>query len=206
MLVFSNHTNMRKYLAEFIGTFALAFAVSMSLAGSFPVPTPVLAALTLGLFVYTVGHISGTHINPAITIGLLSINKIKLMDALYYIVAQFAGAALAFFLSGQLVARATLTVIDSPWVLLAEAVGALFFGFGVAAVVYGKVPKEMSGLVVGASLLLGISFSALMNANGVLNPAVALGIGSFGIMYVLGPVIGVSLGMWMFKYLSGEKK
>ena len=103
-------------------------------------------------------------------------------------------------------ARASLTVVDSPWVLLAEALGALFFGFGVAAVVYGKVAKEMSGLVVGGSLLLGISFSALMNANGVLNPAVALGIGSFGIMYVLGPVIGVSLGMWMFKYLSGEKK
>ena len=196
---------MRKYLAEFIGTFALAFAVSMSLAGNFPVPTPVLAALTLGLFVYTMGHVSGTHINPAITIGLLSINKIKLMDAVYYIVAQFAGAGLAYFLSDQLVARATLTVVDSPWVLLAEALGALFFGFGVAAVVYGKVAKEMSGLVVGGSLLLGISFSALMNANGVLNPAVALGIGSFGIMYVLGPVIGVSLGMWLFKYLSGER-
>ncbi len=197
---------MRKYLAEFIGTFALAFAVSMSLAGSFPVPTPVLAALTLGLFVYTMGHVSGTHINPAITIGLLSINKIKWMDAVYYIIAQFAGAGLALFLSGQLVARATLTVVDSPWVLLAEGLGALFFGFGVAAVVYGKVAKEMSGLVVGGSLLLGISFAALMNSNGVLNPAVALGIGSFGIMYVLGPVIGVSLGMWMFKYLSGEKK
>lgn len=197
---------MRKYLAEFIGTFALAFAVSMSLAGNFPVPTPVLAALTLGLFVYTMGHVSGTHINPAITIGLLSINKIKLMDAVYYIIAQFAGAALAYCLSNQLVARATLTVVDSPWVLLAEALGALFFGFGVAAVVYGKVAKEMSGLVVGGSLLLGISFSALMNANGVLNPAVALGIGSFGIMYVVGPVIGVSLGMWLFKYLSGEKK
>ena len=197
---------MRKYVAEFIGTFALAYAVSMSLAGNFPVPTPVLAALTLGLFVYTIGHISGTHLNPAITIGLLSINKIKLMDAVYYIVAQFAGAGLACLLSGKIVARATLTVTDTPWVLLAEGLGALFFGFGVAAVVYGRVPKDLTGVAVGGSLLLGISFSALMNANGVLNPAVAFGIGSFGIMYVLGPIIGASLGMWIYKYVSGEKK
>ncbi len=197
---------MKKYIAEFIGTFALAYAVSMSLAGNFPVPTPVLAALTLGLFVYSIGHISGTHLNPAITIGLLSINKIKLMDAVYYIVAQFAGAGLAYYLSGRIVARAMLTVTDTPWVLLAEALGALFFGFGVAAVVYGRVPKDLTGIAVGGSLLLGISFSALMNANGVLNPAVALAIGSFGIMYVLGPVIGASLGMWIYKYVSGEKK
>lgn len=197
---------MRKYIAEFIGTFALAYAVSMSLAGNFPVPTPVLAALTLGLFVYSIGHISGTHLNPAITIGLLSIKKISLLDAAYYIVAQFAGAGAAYYLSGRIVARAVLTVTDSPWVLLAEALGALFFGFGVAAVVYGRVPKDLTGVVVGGSLLLGISFSGLMNANGVLNPAVALAIGSFGTMYVLGPVIGASLGMWIYKYVSGEKK
>lgn len=205
MVEFSNPHHMRKYVAEFIGTFALAYAVSMSLAGNFPVPTPVLAALTLGLFVYTIGHISGTHLNPAITIGLLSINKIKLMDAVYYIIAQFAGAGLAYYLSGRMVARAVLTVTDTPWVLLAEGLGALFFGFGVAAVAYGRVQKDLAGVVVGGSLLLGISFSALMNANGVLNPAVALGIGSFGMMYILGPVIGASLGMWIYKYVSGEK-
>lgn len=197
---------MKKYLAEFVGTFALAYAVSLSLAGNFPVPTPVMAALTLGIFVYTVGHISGCHLNPAITIGALSINKIKLKDAVCYLVAQFLGAGLAWYLSDQVVARAALTVTDGPWVFLAEGLGAFFFAFGVASVIYGKAPKDLYGVVVGSSLLIGISFSALMNANGVLNPAVAFAIGSFGTMYVLGPIVGASLGMWAYKMISGEKK
>ena len=91
-----------KYLAELFGTFGLALAVSLAAAGSY-LPTPVIAALTLGLFVYTIGHISGTHLNPAITAGALSIGKIRWQEAIGYWVAQFLGAGLAFYLSGQLV-------------------------------------------------------------------------------------------------------
>lgn len=196
---------MKKYLAELLGTFVLAFVVSLSLAGDFPVPTAVLAGLTLGLFVYSIGHISGTHLNPAITIGLWSIKKIKTNDALIYIVVQFLGALGALYLSDFLVTRAELTVVDSQFVGLAEAIGVLVFSFGVASVVYGKTPKDLTGVVVGGSLLLGIALAASVS-NGVLNPAVALGIGSFSPMYVLGPIVGSVLGMWLFKYLSSEKK
>ena len=59
---------MNKYLAELLGTFALTLAVGVSLAGKFPVPTPLVAALALGICVYTMSAISGTHINPAITL------------------------------------------------------------------------------------------------------------------------------------------
>src|SRR5262249_59747933 len=90
---------MKRYVAEFLGTFALALAVALSLAGKFPVPTPVTAALTLGVCVYTFGGISGTHINPAITIGLLSIGKINVKDAAFYLGAQFAGGGAAMFVS-----------------------------------------------------------------------------------------------------------
>lgn len=197
---------MKKYIAELLGTFALTFVVGLSLAGQFPVATPLLAALTLGLFVYTVGHISGTHLNPAITLALLSIKKIGMKDALAYLCVQFLGAFLASYLINVVSATASLNVVDSPWVLLAEGMGAFFFAFGVAAVVYGRVPKDMSGFGVGLSLFLGISFAALMHSNGVLNPAVAFGIGSFGMMYVLGPVVGAVAGMQVYKYLSGEKK
>ncbi len=195
---------LNKYLAEFLGTFALSLVVALSLAGSFPVPTPVLAGLTLGLFVYSIGHLSGTHINPAITLAALSIKKISLMDAVYYWVAQFLGASLACWVSLQMVARATLTVGTDPMTILAEALGTFFFAFGVAAVIYGRVPKDLTGIAVGGSLLLGISIAASIS-NGVLNPAVALGIGSFSIAYLIGPMIGAVLGMWAFKLLSNEK-
>lgn len=196
--------NLNKYLAEFIGTFTLAFVVALSLAGTFPVPTPVLAGLTLGLFVYSIGHISGTHINPAITLGALSIKKISAMDALYYWIAQFLGAALAFWASSELVTRAVLTVSTDPKVLIAEAIGTFFFAFGVAAVIYGRVPKDLTGIAVGGSLLMGISIAASVS-NGVLNPAVAFGIGSFSLAYLVGPLVGAVLGMWAFKLLSNER-
>lgn len=203
-----------KYLVEFLGTFALTLVVALSLGGSFPVPTPVLAALTLGLFVYTVGHISGTHINPAITLGALSIKKIKLMDAVGYWIAQFAGAGVACFVSAQFVERTVLAsfldpalgmVMVEPMVTLAEALGAFFFAFGVAAVIYGRVPKDLLGIVVGGSLLMGISIAATLS-NGVLNPAVALGIGSFSFAYLVGPLVGAVLGMWTYKLVSEEKR
>jgi glycerol uptake facilitator-like aquaporin len=60
----------------------------------------------------------------------------------------------------------------------------------------------MSGLVVGGSLLLGIALASLLGSNGVINPAVALGIGSFNVMYVLGPVLGSLLGMQVYKRLA----
>ena len=86
---------MNKYLAEFVGTFLLTLAVSVCLASKFPVPTAVVAALTLGVSVYVFGAISGTHINPAITLGILSVGRISPKDAALYVVSQLAGAGLA---------------------------------------------------------------------------------------------------------------
>ncbi len=196
---------MKKYIAEALGTFTLALVVALSLAGHFPVSTPVLAALVLGLFVYSIGHISGAHINPAVTLGLWSIKKIKSADAVNYIIAQAVGGAIALFLAsyvGSVGVSAGTVVANSLQVGLAELLGTFFFAFGIASAVYGKTPVEASGLVVGGSLLLGITISALLGANGVLNPAVALGIGSFGVMYVVGPIVGSILGMQAYKYLE----
>lgn len=193
---------MKKYIAEFVGAFALSFVVALSLAGAFPVPTPVLAALTLGLFVYTVGHISGTHINPAVTIGAWSIGKISTNDAIWYIVAQMLGAGLALAKVGYLGHPGALVVESSLIVAFAELIGTFFFTFGIASVIYGRAPSQLSGVVVGGSLLLGITMAALIGSNGVLNPAVAFGIGSFNLMYLFGPIIGSILGMNVYKYLS----
>ena len=193
---------MKKYTAELLGTFALALVVGLSLSGSFPVPTPIVAALVLGLFVYSVGHVSGTHINPAVTLGVWSIGKISARDAACYIVSQFIGAGLALLVITATLGMPHLTVSGSWTVVLAELIGTFFFAFRIASAVYGKSPSQLSGVVVGGSLLLGITIAALIGSNGVLNPAVAFGIGSFNLAYLFGPIVGSILGMQGYKQLA----
>ncbi|OHA19833.1 MAG: hypothetical protein A2836_01640 [Candidatus Taylorbacteria bacterium RIFCSPHIGHO2_01_FULL_45_63] len=196
---------MKKYVAECVGTFALTLTVALSLSGTFPVSTPVLAGLVLMLFVYSIGSISGTHINPAVTVGVWSIGKIKPADAIGYLVAQFLGAWIAMLIvKAALPTVATLVIGTGVKIGIAEALGMFFFTFGITSVIYGKTPKDISGVVVGGSLLLGITIAALLGSNGMLNPAVAFGINSFGLMYVLGPLVGSVLGMMVYKHLGGE--
>lgn len=192
---------MKKYIAEFFGTFALTLAVGLSLNGNFPVSTPVLAGLVVMLFVYTVGHISGTHINPALTIGAWSIKKITNYDALFYLISQFIGGAIALVVITMTVGMPHLSPLNNWTTVFAEGLGTLFFGFGVASVIYGKAPSDLSGVVAGGSLTLGIAIAALIGSYGVLNPALAFGIGTFNLAYIFAPIIGSVLGMQAYKYL-----
>lgn len=193
----------QKLIAEAFGTFALALAVLTSLSmGASSIATPVVAALTLGLFVFTIGGKSGCHINPAVTLGLWSINKVKTIDAAKYIVAQLIGALLAFGLASAVLGTKSADMAPESMVnFVAEAVGAIFFGFGIAAVVFGKVKDDIVGFVIGGSLLLGIIIAAGFGSLGVLNPAVALTLGAFNLSYVLGEIIGVVLGMNLYRKL-----
>lgn len=192
----------KKLLAELIGTFALTFAVLVSINSHFPIATPLIAGLTLGLFVYSLTSVSGAHFNPAVTIGIWTLRKISSREAIGYIITQFLGAGLACLLAGALFKETFDLVASNSWqVGLAELIGAFFFMFGIAAVIYGKVPSSLSGLVIGGSLVLGISIAASFS-NGVLNPAVAFGIGSFSWMYVLAPIVGSILGMQTYRAIS----
>ncbi len=196
--------NVKKYLAEALGAFTLTLVVALSIAVPFPVPTPLLAGLVLGLFVYTIGHLSGSHINPAVTIGLWSIKKITAGQAALYIIFQLAGAWAAGILVSSVVGITPLTVSGDFIIGFAEALGTFFFTFGIASVVYGKVSDVMSGIVIGGSLFLGIVVAVTLSSNGVLNPAVAMGIGSFNVMYLLGPIVGCVAGMQAYKYLCSK--
>lgn len=193
---------MKKYIAEGLGTFALTLVVALSLIGKFPIPTPILAGLTLGLFVYSIGHISGTHLNPAVTLGAWSIKKIDGTNALFYIVAQFIGASIALAITSATIGMPNLNATGFTTTMLAEILGTFFFTFGIASVIYGKTYKELSGIVIGGSLILGITIAALLGSNGVLNPAVAFGIGSLSFSYILVPIIGSVLGMKAYAYLA----
>lgn len=192
------------YAAEFLATFCLTLAVSLSLTGA-PVVTPLVAALTLGIFVYTVGPISGAHVNPAVTIGLASAGKINPRDAVLYVIAQLLGAVVALLIITSIGAAPTVAVDDAFPVAIGEAFGAFLLTFGVSSVAFGKVHEAASGIVVGLSLLLGISFASTVS-NGVLNPAVAVGIGSVSLFYLLAPVLGGVLGAQAYRLLAGGRK
>src|SRR5512134_1977156 len=90
--------NYKVFLAELIGTFALVFvgaAAGLYNAGLLAVA--LAHGLTLAVFAYAFGHISGTHINPAVTFGLALNGTVKWSEAVVYWVAQLVGAVLAAF-------------------------------------------------------------------------------------------------------------
>jgi aquaporin Z len=197
--------NFKALAAELFGTFGLSLAVLISVnSPGFPIGTPVVAGLTLGLFVYTIGPISGCHINPAVTLGLAAIRKVDAKTAGTYIVAQFLGATLAIGVGSLLfVTPEVVAWTDSVAVGAAEALGAMVFLFGIAAVVLGRVPELMSGVVIGGSLTLGILWAA-QASNGVLNPAVAFGLGSLSPAYVWGPILGAAVGALLSSSLAAD--
>lgn len=197
-------SEIKKYSAEAVGTAILTLVVTLALAGKFPVSTPVLAGFTLAILVYTLGHISGAHVNPAVTIGAWSIKKISTNEAIAYIISQFFGAAISIIVVTLF--KIPFAVMNlggySPVIFFAEVLGTALFTFGIASVIYGKTPKEFSGVVIGSSLFLGIAIAVLLGSSGILNPAVAFGIKSFGLMYVLGAIVGGVAGMQGYKYLA----
>lgn len=194
---------LRKYLAELLGTFVLTFGVAT--LARFSGPTPIIAALTVMLFVYTVGSISGAFFNPAVTIGMYSIQKLNAKDTVFYVLFQILGAVCALLL-GKIFWGEFLNIPADGRLVVAvvEGMGAFLLTFGVSSVAFGKVKESVSGVVVGASLFLGVMLTTGIS-NGVINPAIALGLGSVNLAYVLGPVVGAVLGAWSYKLLVGKK-
>ena len=193
----------KKLIAEALGTFTLTLAVLASLhSGAASIPTPAVAALVVALFVYTVGWISGAHFNPAVTIGLFSINRITRKETVAYIVTQCVASVFALIITGALVGMpSTSYPPESLQVFLAELIGAAILTFGIAAVVHHKIPEMLSGIVVGWSLLIGILLASAFGSLGILNPAVALALGSLDFSYALGAIAGGVLGVQLYKRL-----
>ncbi|EKD93518.1 MAG: major intrinsic protein [uncultured bacterium] len=195
--------NFKAYLAELIGTFMLALVAFLGVTNG-GIPPFLAVPFTLMLFVYTVGSVSGAHLNPAVTVALATLKKLSPQDAFFYIVAQMAGAGLAMVSGKGLLGRSPeLTVESSFQIGIVEAVGAFLLLFGVSAVVHKRVSLGASGVAVGGSLFLGINIAGQFS-NGILNPALAVALGSVSVAYIAGPILGAITAVWIYQFMVSK--
>jgi len=198
---------MKAYIGEVIGTGLLTLVVILATVTG-PLLSIIFSVFTLMFIAYTIGHISGAHVNPAITIGALAINKISPKRALGYLVAQFAGAALAvlFIKYAGIASISANESLASGKLFLAEMLGTAVFAYGVASVITAKNDKTSGGFIVGLSLFIGVIVSSLMLTGGegaaALNPAVAFGLNALNWASVIGPIVGGIVGMILFVLLT----
>ena len=215
--------NYKVFVAELIGTFALVFvgaAVSMYNAGLLAVA--LAHGLTLAVFAYAFGYISGTHINPAVTFGLALNGTVRWSQALVYWIAQFAGAVLAAYALRALVgvvsteafsAAQTTGVLTDKFPYYALGVEALLTFFLVNTVLHTAVSGKggpMAGWAIGTTLAIAILAGgpltgASLNPARTFGPAAVAGAAGKGMMYLIyfvGPLLGAALAVGTFKLLN----
>lgn len=205
--------NLRKFIAEFIGTFALIFVGVGAIAGDFLnggqtglVGIALAHGLTIAVMVSATAAISGGHLNPAVTIGLLSAKKIDAPGAVTYIAAQCLGAIAAAALLKVCIPAAALTAVNMGTPALASGITVgmgliteIILTFFLVFVIYGtavdKRAPHVGGLFIGLTVTLDILIGgpitgAAMNPARHLGPAL-LGGGLDNLwLYWVGPIIG----------------
>lgn len=197
-------TKIAQLVAEFLGTAVLSLAVYTIVARtSFPLFSGMAAGGVLALWIMSVGSISGSHINPAVTFGLWTTRKIGTLKAIAYIAAQMLGGLAAWQLMNYYLGRDLTSLVTGgfEWkIFIAEAVGAAVFTFGVASSVFQAYENSKNAAVQAIALFVGILASSLA-ANAVLNPAVAVGIQSWSWTYAVAPLAGALVGMNLYAYV-----
>jgi aquaporin Z len=195
-------------VGEFLGTAALTLivlAISHSqLSLGYFIATS--AGLMVALMTLSLAGISGAVFNPAMTIGLWTVRKLRTLQALSYLIVQLAGGAVAWELFIYLTKLSGIhnTGAYSARVLVAEVVGTFIFSFGWAAAIYQRFNLFAKAAAIGGSLTVGALVASLGSA-GFLNPAVALGLHQWGWgTYVLGPVLGAVIGFNLYNLLFVE--
>jgi aquaporin Z len=202
---------MKAYIAEAIGTCLLTLVLIIA-TGANPWVATIFGVFTLMYIAYSFGHISGAHVNPALTLGALATGRISAMKALFYIIAQIAGAAGAILIvkAAGIDLTAAVAAAFSWKLFFAEFIGMFVFGYGVAAVMARRVHPAATGFVVGISLFGGIIVSSLLlsgsTMSATLNPAVAYGLNVLSLASILGAILGSIAGMWVFALLSENVK
>lgn len=222
--------SIKKYLAEAIGTFVLVlFACGTAVVtgcSTDNIPAYLCTALAFGLVIvamaYSIGNISGCHINPAVSVAMLISKKMTIVDFCGYVVAQFiggiAGAAIlgilcgsdcGFGANGVIMANGEADVAKS---LLVEIILTFVFLIAILGVTSKPEYSSVAGIVIGLSLTLvhifGIAFTgtsvnpARSFASAIMAQGDAL---KYVWVFIVGPVVGAALAAFVYMVLSKEE-
>ena len=171
---------MRKYFAEFIGTFFLVLTIGCTvIPGAAGVIPPLAIGAALMVMIFAGGHISGAHFNPAVTLAVFIRGKSAAQDVVPYWIAQVAAAVLAAFTAMFLTGKSgpgTPLESATPVIFVAE----FLFTFALAYVVVntatakGTSGNSFYGLAIGMTVMTG-AFAVGGISGGAFNPAVAVG-------------------------------
>jgi aquaporin Z len=228
---------MKKYVAEFVGTFWLVLGGcgSAVLAAAFPnVGIGLLGvALAFGLTVLTmafaIGHISGCHLNPAVSIGLWAGGRFSSKELLPYIVSQVLGAILAggvlyiiasgkagFELSAGFAANGYGDHSPGGYSLLAGLVSEVVMTMMFLLVIMGatdkRAPQGFAPIAIGLGLTL-IHLISIPVTNTSVNPArstgVAVFVGGWAVdqlwLFWLAPIVGAVIGAAIYRFIIGSE-
>lgn len=229
---------MKKLIAEFIGTFWLVLGGcgSAVLAAGFPelgigfVGVSLAFGLTVVTMAYAIGHISGCHLNPAVSVGLAIAGRFDKKDLIPYIISQvlggLAGAGALFlivsgkpgFEIGGFAANGFGEHSPGGYSMLSafitELVMTFFFLIIILGATHSKAPKGMAGLAIGLGLTL-IHLVSIPVTNTSVNPArstsqAIFADGSWAIpqlwLFWLAPIIGALLAGLVYRFLSPENE
>ena len=216
--------SMKKYVAEALGTFALVFCgtgamvINQQTNGGV---THVGISITFGFIVmamiYTLGNISGAHLNPAVTIAFTLAKRFQLKQVLPYVVAQLAGAILAslalkyLFPTNQTLG-ATLPTGSEMQSFILEFILTFFLMLVIINVASGSKEQGMfAGLAIGSTVLLEAMFAgpicgASMNPARSIAPALVSGNLEHLWLYIVATIAGAALSIPVWKFLNNNKQ
>jgi aquaporin Z len=226
---------MKKYLAEFIGTFWLVLGGcgSAVLAAGFPeigiglLGVSLAFGLTVLTIAYSFGHVSGAHLNPAVTFGLWAAGRTSAKEIIPYVISQVAGAILAaavlhFVVTGNgseignFAANGFGKHSPGKYSMEAAIVTELVMTFMFLLVILGatseKAPKGFAGIAIGLALTL-IHLISIPVTNTSVNPArsisQALFVGDWALaqlwLFIVIPIAGAVLAGFVHRYFNSEE-
>jgi aquaporin Z len=228
---------MKKYLAESIGTFWLVLGGcgSAVLAAAFPdvgiglLGVSLAFGLTVLTMAYAIGHISGCHLNPAVSVGLWAGGRFPANQLLPYIIAQvigglIAGGVLFVIASGQAGFDVTAGFASNGYgdhspggytltaALVTEIVMTMMFVLVILGATDKRAPAGMAPIAIGLCLTL-IHLISIPVTNTSVNPArstgVALFAGDWAIsqlwLFWVAPIVGALIGAVVYKFIGSDE-